>query len=149
VRVVVDASALARGLVKPGERCEIEGIGPIPVATAEAMVSDSSLVIATGSGRDVTTITTPKRTIPAALRRALELKYPTCGVPGCGATRNLQIDHVKPITEGGATSIHNLWLICPHHHFLKTYRGWRVVGPPGDWDLVPPDRDPPDDPDPP
>jgi HNH endonuclease len=148
--VVVDAAALARGHAEAGERCEIEGLGPVPVATAEALLSDCSLVVATRNGRDVATITTPKRTIPADLRRALGLRYPTCGVRGCGATRNLQVDHVVPVAQGGATSIHNLWLICPHHHFLKTHRGWRPVGPPGDWDLVPPeDPGSPDDPDPP
>jgi hypothetical protein len=40
-------------------------------------------------------------------------------------------------------------VICPHHHFLKTYRGWKIVGEPGNWDLVPPDASPPDDRDPP
>jgi hypothetical protein len=37
--------------------------------------------------------------------------------------------------------------VCPHDHHLKTHSGWRVVGEPGNWDLVPPDA--PDDPDPP
>jgi hypothetical protein len=68
-------------------------------------------------------------------------------------TRNLQIDHVMPVTKGGPTSIHNVWRICPHHHFLETHRGWRAVGEPGNRDLVPPaspdDPDPPDHPDPP
>jgi hypothetical protein len=58
---------------------------------------------------DVATITSPTRTIPAGLRRALELKYPVCVVKGCGASRNLQIDHVRDVTKGGPTSIHNLW----------------------------------------
>jgi hypothetical protein len=40
--------------------------------------------------------------------------------------------------------VHNTWRICSHHHFLKTYAGWKVIGEPGNWDLVPPD-----DPDPP
>jgi HNH endonuclease len=51
----------------------------------------------------------------------------------------LQIDHVVPIEDGGETNIRNAWRICPHHHHLKTYCGWRVVGEAGNRDLVPPD----------
>jgi hypothetical protein len=51
---------------------------------------------------------------------------------------------VVPLEDGGETNVHNTWRICPHHHFLKTYDGWVVVGEPGNWDLVPPDHpDPP------
>jgi hypothetical protein len=43
------------------------------------------------------------------------------------------------VSEGGNTTQHNTWRICPHHHFLKHHRGWQVIGEPGHWDLVPPD----------
>jgi HNH endonuclease len=82
--------------------------------------------------------------IPIKLRRALEARYPTCGVDACANDQFLQIDHVVPIEEGGETSIQNTWRICPHHHSLKTHAGWKVVGGPGAWDLRPSD-----DPDPP
>jgi len=49
--------------------------------------------------------------------------------------------------DGGILDEHNAWRLCPTCNDLKTYRGWRVVGSPGQWDLVPPD--PPDNPDPP
>jgi 5-methylcytosine-specific restriction endonuclease McrA len=63
---------------------------------------------------------------------------------GCDNPTNkfLQIDHVVPLAQGGRTEIGNTWRICTHHH-LKTYFSWKVVGEPGNWDLVPPD-----DPDP-
>ena len=50
----------------------------------------------------------------------------------------LEVDHVVPIEEHGETNILNTWRICSHHHDLKSYGGWRVVGDPGNWDLVPP-----------
>ena len=95
-------------------------------------------------GDDVTAVSSPRRTIPAKLRRALEAQYPTCGVEVCTNDQFLEIDHIVPIEDGGLTELCNLWRICTHHHALKTHAGWRVVGEPGNWDLVPPD-----DPDPP
>ena len=127
VRVVADSSAMARGHTQAGERCEITGVGPIPVTTARALLDDAIVSVLVKDGDDITTVSSPKRTIPAKLRRALEARYPTCGVKGCANDRFLQIDHVKPIAEGGPTSIHNTWRICPFHHAQKTLHGWNVT----------------------
>jgi len=144
VRAVVDSAALARGHAEPGERCEITDVGPVPVTTARALLDDASVTVMTRDGDDITAVSRPTRTIPTKLRRALETRYPTCGVPGCANDQFLEIDHVVPIEDHGATEIANLWRLCSHHHALKTYQGWRVVGVNGDRDLLPPD-----DPDPP
>jgi len=138
VRAVVDTSALVRGHVEPGERCEITGVGPVPVTTARALLDDASVAVMTREGDDITAVSRPTRTIPTKMRRALETRYPTCGVPGCANDQFLEIDHVVPIEEHGATEIANLWRLCSHHHALKTYQGWKVVGVDGDRDLVPP-----------
>src|SRR6266498_2501504 len=45
VRVTVDSSALARGHTEPGERCEIAGVGPVPVTAARAMLDDASVAV--------------------------------------------------------------------------------------------------------
>jgi hypothetical protein len=144
VRVTVDSAALARGHTEPGERCAIDRVGPVPVSTARALLDDASVAVLVRDGDDITAVTSPKRVIPAKLRRALEDRYPTCGVKSCANDQFLQIDHVVPLEARGETNVHNTWRICTHHHFLKTYAGWKVVGEPGNWDLVPPD-----DPDPP
>lgn len=138
VRVVADSGALARGHVDPTERCEITGVGPVPVTTARALLDDAVVSVLVKDGDDITTVSSPKRTIPAKLRRALEARYPVCGVQGCANDRSLQIDHVVPIAAGGPTSIDNTWRICTFHHDQKTLHGWQVVGEPGTWDLVPP-----------
>jgi Domain of unknown function (DUF222) len=144
VRVTVDSAALARGHTQNGERCEIDQVGPVPVATVRTLLDDASVAVLVRDGDDITDVSSPKRTIPMKLRRALEARYPTCGVKSCANDQFLQIDHVVPIEEHGKTSIDNTWRICAHHHHLKTYFGWKVIGEPGNWDLVPPD-----DPDPP
>ncbi len=149
-KVTVDRAALARGHTGPGERCEIDGIGPAPVTTARAFLDDAAISVLVKDGDDITAVSRTDRTIPARVRRALEAMYPVCGVKSCANDRFLEIDHVRAVEDGGPTDIHNLWRICTHHHILKTLFGWNVVGDPGDWDLVPPDGPHlPDDPDPP
>jgi hypothetical protein len=138
VRVTVDSATLARGHVLPGERCEIAGVGPVPVATARALLDDAAVTVMTRDGDDVTAVSSPKRTIPVKLRRALEARYPTCGVQACANDQFLEIDHVVPLEDSGRTELDNLWRLCSHHHRLKTYAGWTVVGRNGDRDLVPP-----------
>jgi hypothetical protein len=138
LKVTVDSAALARGHTQPGERCEIQGIGPAPVTTARALLDDATVSLLVRDGDDITAVSSPRRTIPAKLRRALEARYPACGVKACANDRFLQIDHVVAVEDRGRTEINNLWRICTHHHAHKTHHGWRVVGTPGDWDLVPP-----------
>jgi Domain of unknown function (DUF222)/HNH endonuclease len=144
ISAVVDSAALARGHTEAGERCEISGVGPVPVTTARALLSDSVVSVLVRDGDDITAVSRPTRTIPAKLRRALEARDPICPVQGCADDQFLEIDHIVPLAEGGRTELANLWRPCSHHHDLKTYFGWKVVGQNGDRDLVPPD-----DPDPP
>jgi hypothetical protein len=128
VKVVID-----------GARCDIEGIGAIPVATARKLLQDARVSLLVRDGDEVRAVGKPVRTIPAKLRRELETAYPVCGVKGCSNDRFLEIDHVVPVCDGGETTRKNTWRICPHHHSLKHHRGWIVIGGPGGWDLIPPD----------
>jgi 5-methylcytosine-specific restriction endonuclease McrA len=138
VRVTVDSAALSRGHSKRGERCEIDRVGPVPVTTARALLDDASVAVLIRDGDDITAVSSPRRTVSTKLRRALEARYPTCGVKACANDRFLEIDHIVPVAAHGCTEIENLWRLCSHHHRLKTYAGWRVVGENGDRDLVPP-----------
>jgi hypothetical protein len=138
VSTVVDSAALARGHAEPGERCEINGVGPVPVTTARALMDDAVVSVLVRDGDDITAVSSPKRVIPAKLRRALEMRYPTRAVATCANEQFLEIDHIVPIEDRGPTEIANLWRLCSHHHALKTYAGWRVVGENGDRDLAPP-----------
>jgi len=152
-RLNVDTAAIARGHVVNGERCEVDGVGPIPVTTARAMLADARISTLVRDDDEITHVTSMTRTIPAKLRRWLEATYPRCGRKGCNNTQGLQIDHIVDYAEVlrtgelPPTTKHNTWRLCPACHALKTYRGWRVIGQFGAWDLVPPDA--PDDPDPP
>jgi hypothetical protein len=139
LRVTVDQAALRRGNLEAGERCDLDGT-PVPVAVARALLDDARVTVLGYDGVEITTVSTPKRTIPVALRRALEARYPSCGVIGCVQKEFLQIDHILAIEDGGETNIENTWRLCTHHHDLKTYDGWVVVGAGESRTLLAPDR---------
>lgn len=141
VSVVVDHSALVRGHRGPGETCELPGIGEVPVAQVRAMMSDCILRVLVVKGADVVAATSPTRTIPAAVRAALDLRDRRCVVPSCDETFHLERDHYKvPFAAGGASELSNLAKLCTWHHRLKTHHGFKLEGEPGNWKWsAPPD----------
>ena len=140
IHVIVDHGALTRGSTQGGERCEIPGIGPIPVATARALASDSILKVLVTDGVDVRAVAHAGRTIPARLRTALEQRDQTCVVPGCDVRHGLEIDHYRvAFADGGSTALDNLARLCRWHHYLKTHCGFLLSGAPGAWQWGSPD----------
>lgn len=134
VSIRVDACALRRGYVQGDERCEIPGVGPVPVATARALLGDSVLRLVITEGVDVAGVCHLGRCIPAKVRTALEERDPSCVVPGCDVSHGLEIDHyVVAFADEGPSELWNLARICKAHHLLKTHRGYRLLGGPGAW----------------
>jgi Domain of unknown function (DUF222) len=139
VVVVVDAAALVRGGTHEGETCTIEGIGPVPVASARGLLGEALLTLLVKDGADVRCVTSSTRVVPTRVRQALMVRDPTCVVPGCSQRLHLEIDHWRlDFSLGGLSAIDNLCRLCPVHHRLKTRTGWRLVGGPGRWRWLPP-----------
>ena len=72
------------------------------------------------------------RTEPPGLRRALEARDRGCRWPGCGALAAwATAHHIRPWSQGGATSLDDLALFCHvhHHHFIHLL-GWTITGDP-------------------
>ena len=136
VIVHMSKSAYERGWTEPGETSEIEGVGPIPVAVARRMASDSIFKSLVTTGVDVTRVSHHGRTIPAHLRTAVEARDPVCTILGCETSRHLEIDHNIPVAAGGRTELANLGRPCHHHHDQKTRHDLRRHGPPGQQRLV-------------
>lgn len=126
VMVRVDLDALLRGTTLPGETCEIDNFGPIPVAMARNMANDSFLRFIFYQAGDIRAVSHFGRTINRHLRTALAHRDRCCVVPGCGVSYGLEIDHVRDFALGGPTELGNLALLCHHHHYLKTYEGWTL-----------------------
>ncbi|MGH9129749.1 MAG: HNH endonuclease signature motif containing protein [Acidimicrobiales bacterium] len=144
VSVRVDAAALRRGYVEGDEVCEIPGAGPVPVATARALLGDAWLAILVTDGVDIASVCHYGRTIPAHVRTALLERDRTCVVPGCDVAYNLEIDHwALAVEDRGPTCLSNLARVCHHHHLLKTHHGFVLDGGPGHWRWSPPTGPPP------
>ncbi len=152
VNVVVDYEPLLRGYLLPGERCEIPGVGPIPIQQArEYLLGGAFLKVLIAKGIDIRTVCHIGRKIPAELNTALKYRDPVCAIAGCERTKGLERHHVQAIAANGETSLFNLRRVCDHHHDLFTHHNY-TLGPPdhtGKCQLVPPLKRPPTKPPPP
>ena len=141
--VLIDAEALRRGTAQADELCEIEGIGPVSVDAATELIGEGGLQFLVRDGVDIRTVTSTTRALAQRIQMALLSRDRVCVVPGCGKHLGLEADHWQiDFSCGGETSLANLARLCPQHHDLKTYGGWRLEGGPGNWAWVPPKRPP-------
>ena len=125
----VEAPTL-EGESEPG-RSELEDGTRVSAETSRRLSCDASMVRLTeapdGSVLDVGRKT---RTIPPALRRALESRDCGCRFPGCGL-RFTNAHHVRHWADGGETKLENLVLLCRFHHRLVHEEGYTVHFPRG------------------
>jgi hypothetical protein len=94
--------------------------------TSRRLACDAGLV-AIGHAPDgaVLDVGRRTRTIPPAIRRALEARDRGCRFPGCGS-RFCDAHHVRHWSEGGETRFDNLVLLCRAHHRMVHEGGYRV-----------------------
>jgi hypothetical protein len=89
---------------------------PLPDAVARQILCDTNLVtVGFKDGRPVD-IGRKTRVIPNGLRRIVLRRDGGCVVPGCGATRGLEIHHRIHWEDGGPTDASNLLALCKAHH---------------------------------
>ena len=139
--VIVDAQALRRGTAQGDELCEIEGIGPVSVEAVTELVGDGGMQLLVRDGVDIRTVTSTRRDLPQRVEAALWVRDRTCAVSGCGKRHGLVVDHCHvDFGDDGPTELANLVRLCPEHHDLKTYGGWRLEGGPGKWQWIAPEH---------
>lgn len=139
VHLRVDLAALLRGHVEKGEECVVPEVGPISVAEAKELVTDSFLSAILCHAEDQVQVAHMGRTIPERLRTALVERDQKCVIAGCDKITCLEFDHVTEFARGGPASLANLVRMCSHHHALKTHHGYRLERVGGRWTLIPPD----------
>ncbi len=98
-------------------RCHLEDGPALAPETARRLACDSSVVSVTTNG-DGTPLSVGRRTrtVPAAIRRALQVRDGGCRFPGCRQRRYVDAHHVQHWSHGGETSLENLVLLCRRHH---------------------------------
>jgi len=108
-------------------RCELEDGPAVAAETARRLACDSSLVamIENEKGEPLN-VGRKTRTIPPAIRRALNSRDKGCRFPGCTFTRYVDGHHIKHWAHGGETQLSNLVILCRFHHRL-VHEGQVVV----------------------
>ena len=78
-----------------------------------------------------------QRLVTLGIRRALEARDRGCAFPSCQKpASDCEAHHITPWWAGGATSLENLVLLCPHHHgAVEPLRFWPGVEPPSRWSV--------------
>jgi hypothetical protein len=107
VHVRIDHEALLRGYPVGTELSEITGVGPVPVPVVQSLMTDAGIRAIFSHATEISRIYHFTRTINEHLRTALMERDPCCVVPGCGADKFLEIDHVVPFAQGGPTTLSN------------------------------------------
>ena len=122
--VHVDAETLKHG---HAGRCELEHGPAISAETARRLSCDASLIAIVENERDEPlNVGRKTRTIPPAIRRALNTRDRGCRFPGCTFTRYVDGHHVKHWAQGGETKLANLVTLCRFHH-RQVHEGQVVV----------------------
>ena len=145
---LIAETALHRGLEpgSPGERYQVVVYVDAPVlanpdARGQSVLEDGTHVSAETSQRlacdatrvvmrhdadgRLTEVGARTRTIPPALRRALQHRDKGCRFPGCGLPFG-QGHHIKHWARGGPTKLSNLAMLCRRHHRAVHEEGFQV-----------------------
>ena len=125
VVVHVDAGAL-RENSDSGQSVLAGGVR-VPAGTSRRLACDASRVTMTHDlAGNVLDVGRRTRTVPTAIRRALEHRDQRCRFPGC-TNRLTDAHHVRHWADGGPTRLDNLMLLCRRHHRAVHEEGYRVT----------------------
>ncbi|MEP6545864.1 MAG: DUF222 domain-containing protein [Gammaproteobacteria bacterium] len=116
VVVHVDAETLQHDAAG---RCEIENGPSIAAETARRLSCDSGLLrILENEHGEPLDVGRKTRSIPPAIRRALNSRDGGCRFPGCTHRRYVDAHHIEHWADGGETKLSNLVTLCRLHHRL-------------------------------
>ena len=102
-----------------GHRAEI-GDTVITPETARRLLCDAAVSrIVTAGDSQILDVGRATRTIPAAIRRAVEIRDRRCRAAGCDRPpRWCDVHHLDHWADGGETKVERLVLLCRFHHRL-------------------------------
>jgi 5-methylcytosine-specific restriction endonuclease McrA len=116
--VLADPSQPGQSVLEDGQAVSAE--------TSRRLSCDASKVVMVHDREgNVLDVGRKTRTVPPAIRRALESRDKTCRFPGC-ASKFCHAHHLEHWASGGETKLSNLALICVRHHHSVHEEGYRV-----------------------
>ena len=125
--VHVDEAALRGGGESTGAGRPGDGRADLPLETVRRLSCDGSLVpVVENAAGHILNVGRRQRTVPTAIRRALQARDEGCAFPGCTHTHFVDAHHVRHWSDGGETSLDNLVLLCSHHHRLVHEGGFQI-----------------------
>jgi len=124
VMVHVDLDTLSADR-EPG-RSELDDGTRLAAETARRLACDCAVVrVEHDAEGQILNVGRRTRSLPPALRRALEARDRSCRFPGCGL-RFTDGHHIVHWADGGPTSLDNTVLLCRFHHRLLHEGGWKL-----------------------
>jgi len=124
VVVHVDASVLADP-DQPGQSAFEEGMNSSAEESRRIACDSTRVIMRHDADGRILEVGARTRTIPSALRRALQHRDRGCRFPGCGL-RFTQGHHLRHWANGGPTTLSNLALLCRWHHRAVHEGGFQV-----------------------
>src|SRR5688572_18299347 len=116
--VLADAEAPGQSLLHDGVRVSAE--------TSQRLACDASRVVMRHApDGSVVEVGARTRSIPPAIRRALQHRDRGCRCPGCRG-RFTHGHHIHHWAHGGPTTLSNLTLLCRRHHRAVHEEGYQV-----------------------
>ena len=112
---------------------ELDG-SPVDPETIRRLACDANVVrMIMGPDSEPLDIGRATRTIPTAIRRALDQRDEGCTWQGCDAPPQwCDAHHIEHWADGGPTSLENLTLLCRRHHTATHEMGSGGTDPPPD-----------------
>jgi hypothetical protein len=142
VSVHIDAGTLSGA--NPGGQSQTDSGSALCPETVRRLACDGAIVaIVEDEEGEPLSVGRRTRTLPPAIRRALQSRDRGCRFPGCTATRFVEGHHVKHWANGGETKLDNLITLCRRHHRLVHEAGFKVKADgAGDFRFFRPDDEP-------
>jgi hypothetical protein len=124
VVVHVDTEALRQD--SAAGQAVIAGGARVSAETSRRLTCDAGRrVMADDENGSTVDVGRRSRTVPTAIRRALEHRDRRCRFPGC-ELRYCDAHHIVHWADGGTTALANLVLLCRRHHRAVHEEGFRI-----------------------
>jgi hypothetical protein len=103
-----------------------QNTGNVPAETSRRIACDAGLIHWLDNKGEPLNIGRKSRTVPPAIRRALQQRDKSCQFPGCTCSRFVDAHHIHHWADGGETNMNNLVLLCRAHHRLVHEGGFQL-----------------------